>query len=138
MTHSSLLRLQIVSAYWFLLSQVLLAYARQMTMLEYSGARAALRKARQLDEMAQVVMFDAARCRGEAEALSDSEAKDALLRELDLTLFVLVGLRLVAWNIMLARGPRDEWLGAMATNFRNINCVMPAPNIARIAAIDSS
>lgn len=71
-------------------------------------------------------------------ALADSQAKDALLRELDITLFALAGLRLVAWNIMLARGPRDEWLAALVASFRVMQVVLPAPRIARIAAIDSS
>ena len=138
MTPDRIQNLFLLTERWFLFSTALFAYARQMVKLQYSGAHAALLKAEQLDELASAALFDVVRCLAEAQSLPESDARDALLRRLNVTLFVLVGLRVVAWNIKLNLGARAKWLRALAEDLSLVDWVLPEIMKTDPIAIDSS
>ena len=138
MTPASAAELRAASAYWFLLSKLLLVYARRMTKLDYTGAHAALHMAGTLDSMAMTAQFEIVRLYGTAQGLPESDAREEILRQLFVAAYVLVGLRLVAWNVKLQRGPRAAWLGAMADHAQYTDDMMYTRPADPIAAIDSS
>ena len=93
--------LQAIAAQWFVLSQLLYLLARQIVAMDKLGAHEAVHKAECLDRTAQVALFDVTVRYQEALALPKSDTRTELIRQLDVTLFVLVGLRVLAWNVML-------------------------------------
>ena len=103
-----------LAASWFLFAKLLLAFARQINAMEKTGARGAVRKAQMLDAFAQVILFDVLRAQCETRALPESPQRDALLRQLDVTAYALVGLRLLAWNFQHGRAAHADWLGGLA------------------------
>ena len=103
-----------LAASWFLFAKLLLAFARQINAMEKTGARGAVRKAQMLDAFAQVILFEVLRVQGETRALPESPKRDALVRQLDVTAYALVGLRLLAWNFQHGRAARTDLLGGLA------------------------
>ena len=138
MTPDRIQSLFMVSERWFLLSTALLAYARQMVKLEYTGAHASLCKAEQLEKLASAASFEVVRCLAEVQAMPESDARGALLRRLNMTLLVLVGLRLVALNVTLNLGARCKWLRALAEDFRQEDWSWSMTCAETVAGIDSS
>ena len=130
--------LQAIAAKWFVLSQLLFLLARQIAAMDKLGAHEAVHKAECLDRMAQVALFDVTVRYEEALALPKSDARTELIRQLDVTLFVLVGLRVLAWNVMLRFAEHREFITCL--NARP--AVAPALRLAEIinpvAALDSS
>ena len=134
----ALQNLQAIAAHWFVFSNLLAVFVRKIVALDKMGAREALHKAKLLDAAAKTALFDVAARHQQALALPKSAERTELLRQLDVTLFVLVGLRVLAWNIMLRRAPRSEWFDRLAADTAYAPAPLPPALIAFVAAIDSS
>jgi len=132
---ASIQNLRAIAAHWFVLSQLLYLLARQVVALNKMGAHEAVHKAELLDGMAKVALFDVAVRYQEALDLPKSSERAALLRQLDVTLFVLVGLRVLAWNIMLRRPICVGLSGAIISHSQTPE---PSGRINEVDTIDSS
>jgi len=137
-TKTSFPNFKTLAAEWNLFCKILIAFGCQISALEKAGVRGAFHKAELLDAMAQAALFELVRHYSEACAAPDSPEREALLRALETSAYVLIGLRVVAWNVMLGPAARAERLGAMAVDFTQTGAVFCQRPADPVAAIDSS
>ena len=130
--------LQSLTARWFVFAQMLIAFARQMTALDYTGAVAALHKAELVDVMAQLALTEVIRDHAAVRALASSPERDAALDKLRFAAQALTVVRAVASNVKNGRAAQAQRIGAMALDYGIANDAMPLTKRDQTASIDSS
>ena len=130
--------LQSLSTRWCLFAQMMIAFARQATLLEYSGAAAAQHKAEQVEVMARLALTELVHDHAKVYNLPKSDARDAALSGLNLAAEALAVVRAVALNVMRERAAKSRMIGYMALAFEIAVDEVPIICVLDVAAIDSS
>ena len=130
--------LQALTTRWFLFAQMLIALARQMTALEYTGAVAALHKADRVDVMAQLALVEVIRDHANVRTLASSPERETALDKLLFAAHALTVVRAVALNVKAGRAARTQMIGVMALDFGIVDDAAAEPRVDQTASIDSS